>query len=217
MKNLIIPTIFATSKKKFDNRFKSIIKISKNIQIDFMDGKFVKAKSISMKNVPDLKKYKNNFEAHLMVKNPLLWINNLKDKGFRKIIFHYEALKDQEKIINLVRILKKGRMKSFIALNPETDILKVLPFLPDVNGILLMGHKPGVEHISILPSIYKKIKSLRLINKNISIQIDGGVNDENIKKLALAGADIFNIGSYITDSENPRAILLILKNKLNDH
>jgi len=88
---MIIPTIFSKNKKQFNERFNKLIKISKNIQIDFMDGKFVKAKSVQLSQIPNLKKYKNNFEAHLMVKNPESWITKLKQKGFKKIIFHYSS------------------------------------------------------------------------------------------------------------------------------
>jgi len=68
--NHVIPSIFAESKEEFDEKFSNLVKISKKIQIDFMDGKFVSAKGIRASNVPNLKKYKNDFEAHLMVYRP---------------------------------------------------------------------------------------------------------------------------------------------------
>lgn len=213
MKYKIIPTVFAKTKIEFDKRFNKLTPFARDIQIDFMDGKFVKAKSVSLRDIPNLKKYKNNFEAHLMVKKLLLWINNLKDKGFKKIIFHYEALRNRDIIMNLIAQIKRARMKAFIALNPETDINKIVCFLPYIDGVFLMGHEPGIEHIKLLPLIYKKIKSLRY-NKKLIIQIDGGVNDKNIKKLANAGANIFNIGSFVADAENPLDALLRLKDKL---
>lgn len=214
MKYKIIPTVFAHSKKEFNNRFNKLISISREIQIDFMDNRFVKAKSVSIRDVPNLKKYKNNFEAHLMVKKPLLWINNLKDKGFKKVIFHYEALKDQDKIKKVISLIQERKMKVFIALNPETDINKIVCFLLYIDGVLLMGHEPGIEYVKLLPSIYMKIRSLRFHSKKIAIQIDGGVSDKNIKKLANAGANIFNIGSFVADAENPLDALLRLKDKL---
>ncbi|MBI2632387.1 hypothetical protein HYW75_05265 [Candidatus Pacearchaeota archaeon] len=214
MKNLIIPTIFATSKKEFNKRFFNLIKISKNIQIDFMDGIFVKAKSISIKDVPNLRIYKNNFEAHLMFQYPEKYIKNINDKGFNKVIFHFEGLRKDIEIINLVKKLKKNKMRAFIALNPGTEIHKVLPFISLIDGVLLMGHTPGREHINFLPSIYKKIKNLRQHNKKIIIQIDGGVNDKNIKKISQSGANIFNVGSYVADAENPNEKLNLLKNKI---
>jgi len=91
--NHIIPTIFATNKKQFLERFKTLRPLSKNLQIDLMDGKFVKAKSISLSQIPNLKKYKNNFEAHLMTEFPQKRIPKLKSLGFKKFIFHFTAVK----------------------------------------------------------------------------------------------------------------------------
>lgn len=88
--NHIIPTDFAKSKKEFYKKFIRLVKISKDIQIDFMDGVFVKSKSIHIEDVPYLLDYNNNFEAHLMVKDPELWIYKAVRRGFSKIIIHIE-------------------------------------------------------------------------------------------------------------------------------
>lgn len=206
----ITPTVFATSKQEFNNRFNKLIKISKNIQIDFMDGKFVKAKSPSINSIPNLKKYKNNFEAHIMVFKPEKYIKKLKQKGFSKIIFHIESQKTNKKIINTINKIKKQNLISFIALNPETQIRKIQPFLKNINGVLIMGVHPGKERQHLLPTTYKKIKQLRKINKKIPIQVDGGVSQNNIKNLANAGANLFNTGSYIAQATNPKQLLKTL-------
>src|SRR6267378_2103541 len=91
MKYKIIPTVFCKNKKDFKERFSKLIKISKEIQIDFMDGRFVKSKFIDFSAIPNLKRYNNNFEAHLMVQNPIKYILKLKKKGFKKIIFHFNT------------------------------------------------------------------------------------------------------------------------------
>src|SRR3990167_2379229 len=97
MKAQIIPTIFAENKRDFKRRFEKALEFSDKIQIDFMDGKFVKSNSINLREMPDLKKYRaKSFEAHLMVYHPEKWIEQLKKKGFKKIIFHYEAVEEGE-------------------------------------------------------------------------------------------------------------------------
>ena len=80
MSSRVIPTVFATSKKEFDSRFSKLRDASKNIHIDFMDGKFVKSKSISAAGLPDLNRYLNKFEAHLMVQSPGKYIKKLLGK-----------------------------------------------------------------------------------------------------------------------------------------
>ena len=119
---MIIPTIFAHNKKEFSQRFQKLLPISKNLQIDFMDGKFVKSKSISLSNIPNLKKYKKNFEAHLMVKNPDNYLKKLKKKGFNKIIFHYISTNDSEKTIKKIKQLK---LSAWLAINPQVSIKKI--------------------------------------------------------------------------------------------
>jgi ribulose-phosphate 3-epimerase len=195
----IIPTIFAHNKKEFDKRFNKLINISKNLQIDFMDGKFVPAKSVQLKDIPNLKKYKNNFEAHLMCFSPEKYILGLKNKGFKKVIFHIEATKNPEKIIQKIKHLK---MQPMIAINPETNVKD----LPKEVSVLLMGVHPGKEHQSFIQKVYNKIKELRKINKKTFIQVDGGVNEKFAKKLAKLKVNAVNSGSYISNSENPKKV-----------
>lgn len=201
---LIIPTIFATNKKQFEEKFRKLLPIANNIQIDFMDGKFVKAKSFSLKEIPNLNKYKNKFEAHLMVKSPEKYLTKLKQKGFKKIIFHIEAISNQNKIIRKIRTLK---MKPMIAINPETKVERI----PENTDVLLMGVHPGKEHQKLILKTLKKIKDLRKKNKKIKIQIDGGVSPKTIKKLKKAGADVFNSGSFISEAENSKEAFNKLK------
>ena len=198
---IIIPTIFATSKNKFEERFNKLIKVSKNIQIDFMDGRFVRTKSLSPAQIPNLKKYKRNFEAHLMLYHPERYLKLLKNKGFKKIIFHYESTKNPELMIDKI---KKGKLKCYMAINPETKLEKIVRFLPKVDGVLFLGVRPGREHQSFIPSVYQKIKKLKSIHKKIKIQADGGVNERVIIKLARLKVDYVNSGSFISESKNPK-------------
>jgi ribulose-phosphate 3-epimerase len=199
----VIPTIFSRNKKEFQERFTRLLPIAKNIQIDFMDGKFVPTKSIALKDIPNLKKYTNNFEIHLMCLHPERYAKKLKKIGFKKIIFHIESTKDPEKVIHSI---KSSDLIPFIALNPETPISNVINYLPMTKGVLLMGVHPGKEHQSFIPGVYKKISQLRKSNKKIPIQVDGGVNERVAKKLARLNVNNINSGSYISTSEKPREI-----------
>jgi ribulose-phosphate 3-epimerase len=205
----IIPTIFALNKKEFESRFENLVKISKDIQIDLMDGKFVKNKSVSLEDIPNLRRYKNNFEIHLMVENPLKYLGKIKDKNFKKVLFHYEC---SDNLIETIKKIKDYRMKCFIAINPlsSVDILK--EYLRFVDGILIMGVMPGKEGQKIDKNIYSRIKEIRKINKKIDVQIDGGVNLENIVKLKRVGANLFNVGSFVSNSNNSKERLKELNN-----
>ncbi len=200
----IIPTVFAKNKKEFNKRFRKVLSVSKEIQIDFMDGKFVKAKSIRIKEIPNLNKYVNIFEAHLMCSNPEKYIMELKKKGFEKILFHYEAYKDSEKVKFLAHYMRVHHIIPGVVFNQTTDFEKIKEISHFVHLIVFMGHTPGVEHKPLSSEVVQKIRKLHNWNKNIQIQVDGGVNEKTIKKLKDIGVDIVNVGSFIADSNDPK-------------
>lgn len=203
----IIPTIFSKNKKEFVERFNKLIKVSNNLQIDFMDNKFVKGSSISIKEVPNLKNYKNNFEAHLMVKSPEKYLPELKKKGFKKIIFHVET-KSPEKTIEKIKSLQ---LVPYLAINPETPTEKTFPYLSKIKGVLFMGVHPGKEHQKFIPETLKKIRQLKSVNKSVKIQVDGGVTPKTALRLKKAGVNYINSGSFISEAENPKENLTKLK------
>lgn len=208
----IIPTIFAKNKQQFGERLRKLFPLKTNLHIDFMDGKFVKAKGVKIKDLPNLQKYNKKFEAHLMTLNPMQYILPLKKKGFKKIIFHYEAVKDKNKILGLIYYIKNKGMKAIIAINPETIIDKIKDFLHEIDGVLLMGVHPGREYQKFIAKVYRKIKQLRKIDRNIPIQIDGGINLKTAPRLRKAGANILNSGSFVSEAEDSEKALRELGN-----
>lgn len=199
----IIPTIFAKNKKQFDLKLKKLISASKELQIDIMDGKFVKAKSVNPKYIPTLFIYQKIFEAHLMVKEPQKYIDEFAKKGFGRIIFHYETIKDHKKITQIARNIRKHGMHAILAINPRTSVKKIKELLPYFHTIMLMGVTPGKEGQKLIPATYKKIRDIKKNRPNIKVQIDGGVNKTTAKKLKEAGADILNTGSLTAKSKDP--------------
>jgi len=210
--NYVIPTVFVKNKKDFESRLEKLRKVSNNLQVDFMDGKFVKTKGIMPEDIPNLKKYNNSFEAHLMTKNPEKYIGLLKKKGFERIIFHYEAMKSSKEIEELIRKIKKAGLEVVLAVNPETPISKIVIFLHEVDGTLFLGVHPGREHQSFISEVYKKIRELRKFNKKIKIQVDGGVNFDVARKLREVGVNRVNSGSFVVGAKNPEETI----KKLNE-
>lgn len=208
----VIPTVFgARNKEDFEKKLSRIVKLSKEIQVDFMDGRFVPNRSVRIMNVPKLQKYKKNFEAHLMMYDPERFLDLLKEKGFKKIIFHFEAVKAHEKIKRLVTEIHYRRMKAWIAFNPKTSFDQILKYKDLADGVMLMGHLPGKEGLPMNLNTYRKIMNLKNEDKKLKVQVDGAVNGQTIKKLANSGADIVNVGSYVSKSRDPKAALNNLK------
>lgn len=209
--NHIIPTVFAQSKKEFHQRFEKLREVSQNLQIDFMDGALVKAKSVKINEIPYLGQYSNNFEAHLMVKNTEHWIYQAARRGFFKIIIHIE-IGSAEKVNEMIEEINAYSLRAFLAINPETNLNKIKPFINKVEGILVMGVHPGKEHQSLAKNTASRIKQIKKWNKKLIVQVDGGVNDKTVGVLAKAGADFTNSGSFVSDAKDPKAALKLLEN-----
>jgi ribulose-phosphate 3-epimerase len=207
-RDVIIPTIFSLDESEFYSKFDKLLSLSKRIQVDFMDGRFVPLKSISSSQLPDLSSFDNIFEAHLMVQSPRLFYRRIKDKGFKKIIFHVESFSGFDDALVFFNELKKQGVIPVLAINPETELSDRL--ITSFDFFLIMGVHPGKEKQSLIPSTFDRIKKIRDINPSALIQIDGGVNPSNSGKLFKAGANYLNSGSFISESDEPEKALLSL-------
>ena len=153
-----------------------------------------------------------------MVNNPFELIDGLKKNGFSKIIFHYEALEKIEKIERVCYSIKQKKMKPWVAFNPSTHsdvIIEVVRNVDSLEGVMLMGHEPGVESKVLLNKVILRAGNLKKEFRNLKIQIDGGINDKTIHRAQEVNVDIVNVGSFISGAGNLTKMKDKLK-KLND-
>ena len=189
----------------------SKIKTADYLHIDVMDMHFVPNLTFGPKLIKDIKKHTNiPFDVHLMVNNPEQWIPLIKD--FSDIItVHYESCIHLHKTIQEIK--KCGKMAG-IALNPSTneDVLKYL--LDDIDLILVMTVNPGFGGQSFINSQLEKIKNIKnmIKDKNIILEVDGGINDKTGKLCIGQGANMLVAGSFIFNNENYENAIKILKN-----
>lgn len=177
--------------------------------IDVMDGKFVENNNLElMKDYALTISHISNIglDIHLMVENVEEIMDDYISLEPKIITFHYEAIKDKQRIINIIDDIKENRIKVGIAINPETPVDAVYEFLPFIHQILIMTVIPGKGGQKLIPETLEKIKKLKkyIMEKklDIDIEVDGGINNETVKEVNEAGCDILVSGSYITDSEN---------------
>lgn len=185
------------------------------IHVDVMDGRFVRKKNNPYKKLSKLSTMINKrLDVHLMDKNPLKNINYYASLNTEYITVHVEL----EKIDKYIDLIKEYGIKCGLAINPETDISMLLPYLNKIDMILVMSVKPGLGGQEFIEETYKKILKLKKMistrKLNIKINVDGGINDENIKK--LDNADIIVSGSFITNSDDYQAQIDILREKINN-
>lgn len=205
MKKQIIPAIIVKNQKELDESLSKVIDLVEIIQLDIMDGKFVPNESLNF----DFKLPKTNclFEAHLMISEPIKWIEK-NHKKVHTILIHFESCTDIYRAIDLARSKNK---KVGVVLNPETPINAIKDILDEIDQVLIMTVNPGFYGSSFLPETVNKISDLRKLRPDFDIEVDGGINDKTIGIVDKAGANLFVSGSYIMKSSNVKNAIENLK------
>ena len=167
------------------------------IHFDIMDGHFVPNLTFGPDVVKFLRKYtKKTFDIHLMIKPVNKFLIPFIKAGADIISFHPETVKNVDKTI---KIIKSHKKKVGLVLNPNIKENKIFPYLKKIDLILVMSVYPGFGGQKFIKSQIKKIKKIKeKIKKeklNIDIEVDGGVNEKNVKKIINAGANIIVAGT----------------------
>ena len=172
--------------------------------LDIMDGVFVPNITFGTPILEVFKKYATkHLDAHLMIVNPENYIEKFASLGAKSITVHYEACNN---LLNTINEIKKYDMKVGIAINPDTDVSLLDSVIGEIDLICLMSVFPGFSGQKFIPETFVRLEKLKqIITKNHSkamIQIDGGVDLDNAKKLVSLGADILVAGSFVFKSED---------------
>ena len=185
---------------------KETIKILNNtdisyFHIDVMDGHFVSQTSIPVEETIELSRVsEKKLDIHLMHSSPLTYIEEIKDlKNIEYITIHLEIEDNIKDILNKIR---EYGFKSGISIKPNTDINKLIPYLNDIDLILIMTVEPGLGGQQFLENSPNRIKAIKELikDKDILLEVDGGINDKTIN--LVKDSDIAVVGSYITTSNN---------------
>ena len=172
------------------------------IHVDIMDGKFVKNKTMPFKEMRHIYEYTSKrLDVHLMVEDPSNYIPLYAELNTEYITIHVEIDEDIDKDLKMIRDYS---IKCGLAINPDTKVSELVPYLPFLDEIIVMSVYPGAGGQSFIEETSDKIKELRALidsyNLDISINVDGGVNDKTKDK--CVGANILTAGSYIVGSDN---------------
>ncbi len=169
------------------------------IHIDVMDGIFVPNISFGMPVIKAVRSYTNKlFDVHLMIKEPIRYIKEFKAAGAELLTVHVEACEDVKKTIDAIHA--EG-MQAGLACNPETDVEEVLPYIGEVEMILIMTVHPGFGGQSYIDDCTEKVAVVRKNAEEkgleLLIQVDGGVTLNNVSVPIEAGADVIVAGSAV--------------------
>lgn len=197
----VVPAILSDEPATLERLVRLAESFTDYAQLDIMDGQFVPSRSVGWEDIARVRP-KLNWEAHLMVLRPEDYLEGFRQAGASKIIFHYEATPEPQKIITAVR---KLRLKVGLALNPETPVSAVLPLAGQIDSVLFMTVHPGFYGAKFLPEVMDKVKELRRTLPEMEIAVDGGIKEENIVEVARAGANVICVGSAVFLQPDPAA------------
>lgn len=175
------------------------------IHIDVMDGEFVPNISFGM---PVIKAIRNKtdkvFDVHLMINNPQRYIDDFIEAGADIITLHYESEKHLDRAIQYIK--SKG-VKAAVALNPATPTVVLKNIIGSLDMVLIMSVNPGFGGQSFIPYSLDKIREVKQMaieanNEDILIQVDGGIDSNNVKDVVEAGANVIVAGSAVFKNGN---------------
>ena len=183
------------------------------LHVDVMDGVFVPNISFGFPIMEVLhKECTKPLDVHLMITHPERYVERFVDAGAWSVGFHLEAVDDPRPILDMIR--RKG-CRTCLTINPDIDVKRLLPYVAEVDMVLLMSVFAGYGGQRFIEDSYQKLVEVRnFIDENglsTLIEIDGGVNAQNAAKLWETGADVLVAGSAVFKSPNPEEEILRLK------
>lgn len=184
-----------------------------HIHFDVMDGVFVNNISYGIPVLASVRKHTKMFiDAHLMITDPIRYIDAFADNGADMISFHLEAAPDPAAVISAIKAKDK---KAGIAIKPATPVSDVLPYAESADMILIMTVDPGFGGQGFIYDTLDKIRELKAYldshSLSVHIQVDGGINDKTSASVREAGADILVAGSYLFKADDMAAAVASMR------
>ncbi|SEQ34814.1 ribulose-phosphate 3-epimerase [Lachnospiraceae bacterium RM5] len=206
-KNILAPSILSADFTKLGEELEDIKK-AEYIHIDVMDGLFVPSISFGMPVIKSLRKISDKvFDVHLMIDEPVRYIEEFKDAGADLICVHAEACTHLNRTIEKI---KECGCKAGVAINPSTDLSVLNYILEYVDMVLIMSVNPGFGGQKYISNITEKIKTLKKIiderNLSVDIEVDGGINKDNVATVIEAGANVIVAGSAIFNGDTKKNV-----------
>lgn len=207
----ISPSVLSADCAAFGADIAKIENEAQWLHYDVMDGHFVPNISYGVPVVKSLTKVTKLFaDVHLMITDPLFYIEPFVKAGAELITFHVEADSDVQQTIDKIHSFG---IKCGLALKPKTPIDTVIPYLDKIDMLLQMTVEPGFGGQAMVESAVDNLAIFRKAAPDLDIQVDGGINTENIGRIAAEGANVFVAGSAVFGAEDPGQTVRLLKQR----
>ena len=211
----IAPSILSANFAKMGEEVRSLEENGADIvHYDVMDGVFVNNITFGLKMLEDIRPHTSlPIDAHLMIVHPEKYVERFAKAGADYITVHYEACKENLKEVLL--LIKSTGVKCGAVINPDTPVEKIADVIPLCDIVLVMSVFPGFGGQKFIPEALDKLRAIKEIidksGKEIELEIDGGVTEENVAQIKAAGANVIVAGSTVFKAQDRRAIIEKLK------
>ena len=198
--NILSPSILSADFTKLGEEIETIDNAgAEYIHVDVMDGMFVPSISYGMPVIKSIRKSTGKvFDVHLMISEPIRYIADFAASGADMITVHVEACSD---VVETIEKIREYKLKVGITLNPDTPVSAIKPYLNRVDMVLIMSVNPGFGGQKFITSSVDKIKEVKRLrdelNLSYDIEVDGGINIDNLATVLEAGANVIVAGSAI--------------------
>ena len=208
---VISPSVLACDFSRLGEEVKKVYEAgAEYIHLDVMDGIFVPNISFGAPVISSIRKCTQAvFDVHLMITDPIRYIDDFVAAGADIITVHYESCDD---VLSVLRYIRSKGVRAALTIKPATPAEAVYPLIDDVDMVLVMTVEPGFGGQKMIPETLDKVRAIRAFAPKLDIEVDGGVTVENVKEFKDAGANIIVAGSAVFKADDPAAVIEKLKN-----